>query len=331
MRIKSAIKHAEKILAFTKKVSEDKKAMYNGTKEQLSELAELCEKIQGEISDILGSAKPRGVTVNCPIADNNMFNALWEKVDSLERLVRENSSSEKEEQMPAETTDVKSHSDTNTEEKLPDTEKSQIRNNKDFVSPKEAKNVLHAYSAVFEKTAKQKHDLETINVCSDLIWRWFYKRFICKPNGFRKLRFNILHIQKYLAAIVVYLGYYIEKGELDKAVDAMNTWIDAIGVDKKITENYIVPYECLQIYRLEANNHANVTAMLIWNELYKLGYSEFKSVKLESGKWVSRLSRIVYNLVAEMEEAVGDKKGINTSIYPKIADKPELLWQYNIV
>lgn len=327
MRIKSAIKHAEKILAFTKKVGEDKKAMYNGTKEQLSELAELCEQIQGEISAILGNAKPRGVTVNCPIADNNMINTILEKVDSLERLVlaHENASSEKKEQPPAETTDA------DREEILPDMDRNKAKNNKSFVSPKEAKMVLHAYSTVFEKTANKKHNLETINICSDLIWRWFYKRFIYKPNGFKKLRFNVLHIRKYLAAIVVYLGYYTEKGELDKAVDTMDTWIDKIGEDKKTTENYIVPYECLQILRLKNNDCANVTSMLIWDELDKLGYSEFKSIKLESGKWVSNLSEAVFNLVGEMEDASGDIKCTYTTLFPKIADKPELLWQYNIV
>lgn len=326
MRINNAQRYAEKILDFVTAMSTSGQATYAGTKEKLIILATTCNQIESAIAEFLGQAKPRGINAECPLNGNQKIDELCQKVEALENIIKSGTFSQPE--IISEESPCQHHS---TEDTL--IEKTKLQNeviNPEFVNSGDAKSVIHKYAVILETAAKTDHQNVTINKCCDVIWRWFDKRFIFKPSGFKPLRFNVLKIREYIASIVVYLGYYIEKDMLDDALCNLDSWIDKIGVEEKTTSYYAVPFECYQIFKKQTADYLNVAAILIWDKLLDAGFDKLGAFQISDGRYVKRVGDIVFELISEIEEDF-NKHGEFAKVYCHIADNPDAFECYNIV
>lgn len=319
MRISNAQKYADKILNFVKELAKSDNAIYGKTKDKLTAIGELCSEIQQVISDTLETSRPRGFDPNTVEKTDRQITVLDKRVDVIEAKIENLCSDEnKVSKMVVPKLSTKPNT-IKTSTSYPQSNETK----KPFIAPTDAKKALHTYAVVLENTANADHDNAVLNRCCNVMWHWFDTRFLNRPKAHNFYKFNVADIRKYITGMVVSFGYHIESGDFEKYADRIEDWINK---DNK----HIYPYEVKLICEDKESKYANTTAMLLWNALYNLGYSNLEKDTPSNSRMFAKVEYMVYRLINDLEERAGDSKGIYTSKYKSIADTPNILWQYNI-
>ncbi len=289
-----AKKHMEKVLDFVTERIESRTSMYGNTKDQLLEIAKLGRDINDMITNNIDSIPTRGEpkkSNNLTIDDvrelfNEMFNERSNSNINIQNTTKptEEHTASKSESVPnvTETTSIRQNENVEQVSTLSNTE-----NKKEHISPLVAKSVLRNYSKVLEKSAKQTSDIESVNLCRDLIWRWFDSRILHKKGTFR---YSVINFNKYIYAIVTCFGYHLEHNSLTKFIDKFDEWIDSISIEGNFADKYALPYEVNTIYckkeslseekKKEREKYANNTAAVLWDVLWNESYSELKNMEV---------------------------------------------------
>lgn len=312
MTTSGAKKHMEKVLEFVTERMESKVSMYGNTKEQLLEIAKLGRDISDIITNNIDSIPNRGEPKNTKneleetigrileekldkVLDEKLGKVLDEKIGKAldERLgkvkkSKKDTKPDKEDSVP-ESESAQNPPESNETEEVKQVEVlPEIKNKAEHISPLTAKSVLRSYAKVLEKSAEQHSDIKSVNLCRDLIWRWFDSRILHKKG---KFRYSVVNFNKYIYAIVVCFGYHMEHNSLTKFITGFDEWIEKVSVEGEYADKFALPYEVNTVYRnkkdlseekkKEQETYANNTSAVLWDVLWDESYSELQNVNLK--------------------------------------------------
>jgi len=170
--------------------------------------------------------------------------------------------------------------------------------------------VLRRYAEVLENSAKQESNIVTVNLCRDLIWRWYDSRILHKKG---KFRYSVTNFNKYIYAIVVCFGYHIENNTLSEFIDSFNEWIGKVSVKGDYADKFALPYDVNNVFcdkkdlseekKKERKMYANKTAAVLWDVLWDNSYSELGNINIlpdanlsDNGVW-DKIKKININVL----------------------------------
>lgn len=318
MNISGVKKHMEKVLDFVTSRIESKSAMYGNTKSQMMEIFELCSKIGEVIADNIDSIPKRGgkPSSSTKILEENVAE-LFKQVGELKTIITSNSVLIKSDTMNNSkinfTSDKSKLQTSLTTKTTLETKQTtwEIKNTKkEYISPYAAKVVLRRYAEVLENSAKQESNIVTVNLCRDLIWRWYDSRILHKKG---KFRYSVTNFNKYIYAIVVCFGYHIENNTLSEFIDSFNEWIGKVSVKGDYADKFALPYDVNNVFcdkkdlseekKKERKMYANKTAAVLWDVLWDNSYSELGNINIlpdanlsDNGVW-DKIKKININVL----------------------------------
>lgn len=253
MDLNSAIIHANKLLDWSKSISNSDSKMYDKTKQRYKNIAEICNQIAGIISDKLQTEvmQPKSnESESTSSSDLQMqINFLNEKLDAMSALIVQG--------------DISNH---------PKVSESVIVKSDKKINSAERKFIVKKYGETLQEVAKTDCGVSAANQCANIIWKWFDARIFTKYPNAPIFNYGIYRIKDIIYAIIITFGYHTEQGTQEKFLQNFDKWIETLSTYPN-SNKWIAPYEVYKVERQMDKKYANLTAVVIFDILWDNGFA----------------------------------------------------------
>lgn len=281
MRTSAVISHLRKALDQVKEYATADTAYFGCTLDKFKEMSDMCAEIQSILSTITHTDRKKAIDTAEAIeqltkqfqekmADmQSQIDQLSDKIDRTTNtpsifVGATTSDSDEEEKTNIASVVVPSEDpDTSTQIDVSRVTKKENAEN--------AKKASKAYDKALRKiaTANQPY-LESAEL-SQLLYDWHKKRFIDNYKYNCKFKYSYKRIKKLIYLITIAYGYHVEQKDIEQFKSVFRGFLDNIGSDPHVTDNFAVPFEINQLEKEYDHAYDNATAIALHSLLWDLG------------------------------------------------------------
>lgn len=272
MDMQSAEKVADKLLTFVQSVAMSDSKLYGKSKQRLQSIANVCSQVVTAVSGILQTEileSDQQEFESKPDVDiYEQVASLSAEIEKLKEFIQFPDSSNcdpvvnndlVEDDSVAESSDsdidVMSSND-NVSENIDDAK----------LSPDEMKSIVSKYGCVLKNAANTDCGIPAGNQVTSILWRWFQARIFTKYSNAPPFHYSVHRFKSIIYSFIVLYGKHFEDGTVELFLRYFEDWISSLSTSHE-SNKWIAPYDVYQIERAVDTNHANLTAVVLYDVL----------------------------------------------------------------
>lgn len=164
---------------------------------------------------------------------------------------------------------------------------------------KNAKIASREYYHVLRKLAEYPHKYKELKELSKLLFDWYDKRFYRNYQYRSSFKYSYTYVKKLIYLITIAYGHHLHEQTTDKFIKDFYVFLDKLGVDQKVTDQYAVPFEIFQLVKEYDQSYDNAEAITMYEELFECGLNKL-SAEGGCSEELIRKYRLSYDRVYEM-------------------------------
>lgn len=164
---------------------------------------------------------------------------------------------------------------------------------------KNAKTASREYYRTLRKLAEYPHKYKELQELSKLLFDWYDRRFYRNYQYRSSFKYSYTYVRKLIYLITIAYGHHLHEHTTDNFVKDFYVFLDKLGVDQKVTDQYAVPFEIFQLVKEYDQSYDNAEAITMYEELYDCGLNKL-SAEGGCSEELIRKYRLSYDRVYEM-------------------------------
>ena len=142
---------------------------------------------------------------------------------------------------------------------------------------KNAKTASREYYRTLRKLAEYPHKYKELQELSKLLFDWYDRRFYRNYQYRSSFKYSYTYVRKLIYLITIAYGHHLHEHTTDNFVKDFYVFLDKLGVDQKVTDQYAVPFEIFQLVKEYDPAYNNAEAIVLYEELFESGLNKLSA------------------------------------------------------